>query len=91
MIFIIFLNILATLFSLSYNTKITGANLIAPAIKKIQTEAKGLYFFYLSLYDKPLVTIYLPHIHHHANQQDQVAKHIHANVVKIHMPEFSVR
>ena len=32
----------------------------------------GLYFFYLSLYDKPLVTIYLPHIHRHANQQDQV-------------------
>jgi len=49
MIFIIFLNILATLFSLSYNTKITGANLIAPAIKKIQTHCFGLYFFDLTL------------------------------------------
>lgn len=45
MIFIIFLNILATLFSLSYNTEIASPKLVTPATKKIQTEEIGLYLF----------------------------------------------
>ena len=56
MIFIIFLNILATLFSLSYNTKITGANLIAPVIKKIQTHCFGLYFFLFNAFNRLAVS-----------------------------------